>query len=172
MRYIAIICVFIGCVLGGFWRDLDQKKRIKELESFGYVFEILKAEIDYRLTPLKDACSMAASRIDDECIIGIMNHFQDSIQEKKYINISDMWTNSINCNKSQLHLKEEDIKVLYQFGAICGCIDKNMEKRNIEMCISALNEVIFKAKEDYIKESKLNKSLGVLIGLAISIFLI
>ncbi len=172
LRLLAIILVFIGCVLAGIWRDLDQKKRIQELEKFSYIFEILKAEIDYRLTPLKEACSIAANRIDDSLIIAIMNRFALSLEQKQSTNVGEMWRDAIDSEKIGLHLKDEDIKVLYQFGIACGYLDKNMEKRNIEMAIDSLNEITLVAKQQYIKESKLNKSLGILIGLGISIFLL
>lgn len=172
VRLIGITFVFIGCVLGGIWKDLDQKKRIEELEKFGYMLEMIKAEIDYKLSPLKEACSMVASRIDNNSIVDIINRFKISLDEKETTNVGDMWKNAIDSEKNKLHLKDEDIKVLYQFGIACGHFDKNMEKRNIDMVISSLNEIVSRAKEEYVKESKLNKSLGILIGLGISIFLL
>ena len=172
IRLIAIAFVFIGCVLFGIWRDLDQKKRIEELEKFIYIFEILKAEIDFRLTPLKEACSIAANRIDNTLIIAIIDKFNSDLDEKKSTDVGEMWRNAIDYKRAELHLKDEDIKALQQFGTACGYLDKNMEKRNIEMSIVSLREIISGAKEEYIKASKLNRSLGILIGLGISIFLL
>lgn len=47
-----------------------------------------------------------------------------------------------------------------------------MEKRNIEMVLEQLRQSTKEAKEKYQKTSKLNRSLGVLVGLGLSIFLL
>ena len=172
MKLFAIALVFIGCIVGGFWLDEDQKKRIQELEKFMYLFELLKAEIDYRLTPLKEACLIVGKRTNNKGIEAVMLNFSQSLEARESVHLEEMWVNAINTRKKAFHLQTEDYALLYSFGGACGYLDKNMEKRNIEMVLEALKAQTHAVKEKYERTSKLNKSLGLLIGLGISIFLL
>lgn len=172
MKLLAIGLVLIGCIMGGVWLDEDQKKRIVELEKFIYLFELLKAEIDYRLTPLKEACLTVGKRTNNKSIEAVMIGFAKSLEDKESVRVEEMWEKAIDAQKQAFHLQEADYKLLYGFGGACGYLDKNMEKRNIEMILERLRQVTNEAKEKYQKTSKLNRSLGVLIGLGLSIFLL
>ncbi len=172
MKLLAIACVFCGCILGGFWLDGDQKKRINELEKFAFIFELLKAEIDYRLTPLREACRIVGKRGNHEYIEKVMLYFSEKLEAKESVQIEEMWQEALASQKNNLHLNREDYKKLDSFGSACGYLDKNMEKRNIEMVLACLNKQTSEAKEKYERTSKLNRSLGVLVGLGISIFLL
>lgn len=172
MKLLAIGLVLIGCILGGIWLDEDQKKRIEELGKFIYLFELLKAEIDYRLTPLKEACLIVGKRTNNKSIDAVMISFAKSLEDKESVRVEEMWKNAINAQKQAFHLQAEDYKLLYSFGGACGYLDKNMEKRNIEMVLEQLRQSTKEAKEKYQKTSKLNRSLGVLVGLGLSIFLL
>lgn len=172
MKLLAIGLVLIGCTMGGIWLDEDQKKRIQELEKFIYLFELLKAEIDYRLTPLKEACLIVGRKTNHKSIEGVMVHFAKSLEDKDSIRVEEMWERALKTRKGEFHLQEEDYQLLYSFGGACGYLDKNMEKRNIEMVVEQLKQMTKEAKARYQKTSKLNKSLGILVGLGISIFLL
>lgn len=172
MKLLAIGLVLLGCTLGGIWLDEDQKKRIEELEKFIYLFELLKAEIDYRLTPLREACLIVGKKTNHKGIEGVMINFAKSLEDKESVSVEEMWEQAINAKKSAFHLQEEDYKLLYDFGGACGYLDKNMEKRNIEMVLDQLITKSKEAKVKYQKTSKLSRSLGVLVGLGLSIFLL
>ena len=147
MKLLAIGLVFIGCIIGGFWLDGDQKKRIEELEKFMYLFELLKAEIDYRLTPLKEACLIAGKRTNNKGIQAVMSSFATSLEARESVHVEEMWAKAVNTQKGTFHLRSEDYQLLYSFGGACGYLDKNMEKRNIERVLEALKEQTSSAKE-------------------------
>lgn len=170
MKWIALILIFCGCSVGGIWIDEDQRKRIRELETFAYLFELLKAEIDYQLTPLKDACKQISDR--QEGTIGeIFLHFANQLEAKESVDLNSMWKNALSTYKSKLHLKEGDYENLLTFSNACGYLDKNMQKRNLDMVIEKVEHERKLSEEKYERCSKLNKSLGVLIGAALVIFL-
>lgn len=171
MKIIGIIIVFISCSMCGFIIDWNEKKRNKELEKFIYAFEILKAEIDYRLTPLQEA-AMYASRLTIEGIKRVFESFARQLENRNTTDLNEMWRVSLNSNKHYFHLAEQDYELLYEFSNACGYLDKNMQKKNIDMLIKKLESELTQSKEKYQKNTKLNKYLGVLVGASISIFLI
>ena len=170
MKWIVLGLIFGGCSLGGVWVDEDQRKRIKELETFAYLFEILKAEIDYQLTPLKEACKQIGER--DEGYIGkIFSHFADQLEAKESVDLNGMWKQALKTYKGRLHLKDSDYENLMMFSNACGYLDKNMQKRNLDMVIEKIEHEKKLSEEKYERCSKLNKSLGLLIGAALVLFL-
>lgn len=170
MKWFALGFIFFGCSVGGVWIDEDQRKRLRELEMFAYLFELLKAEIDYQLTPLKDACRLLGDR--QEGSIGkIFLHFANQLEARECVNINEMWKKSLDTYRGSLHLKEIDYENLMAFSGACGYLDKNLQKRNLDMVIEKLEHERKLSEEKYERCSKLNKSLGVLIGAAVVIFL-
>lgn len=171
MKWIGLSIVFGCCTLCGIWRDEDQRKRIKELEHFIYLFELLKAEIDYQLTPLKEAC-IQISYHEQGAIKGVFLSFAKELDEKMSVDIRKMWDHALKSQQAKLHLQAEDYKLLQSFGDSCGYLDKNMQKRNLDMVIERLEHERRLSEEKYERCTKLNKSLGMLVGAALVIFLI
>lgn len=171
MRLMILGIIFIICSLAGIWIDEDQRKRIKELERFIYLFDLLKGEIDYQLTPLTEAC-MEVSKRDDNTIGQLFKHFAMQLEAKESADLNKMWYQSLDAHKGRLCLKEKDYEILEGFSNACGYLDKNMQKRNLDYVIEKLEHERKLSEEKYERCSKLNKSLGLLVGAAIVIFLI
>lgn len=171
MRWMILTVIFSICTLMGIWIDEDQRKRIKQLERFIYLFGLLKGEIDYQLTPLKEACLQVSQR-DGKEIGAIFIHFARQLEAKESTDLNIMWKQSLEAYKRNLYLKETDYEILQQFSSACGYLDKNMQKRNLDYVIEKLEHERKLSEEKYERCSKLNKSLGVLVGAAIVIFLV
>jgi len=171
VKWLLLVLIFFACTVVGVWIDEDQRKRIKELEKFIYLFELLKAEIDYQLTPLKEACVQAGQR-EERGIGKIFLNFANQLEAKESVDLNAMWMGALEAYKGQLHLQEKDYEMLSAFSGACGYLDKNMQKRNLDMIIEKIQRERKLSEEKYERCSKLNKSLGALIGAALVIFLI
>lgn len=171
MKIIGIAIILISCTAIGFFIDAWQKERVKELEELIYAFEILKGEIDYRLTPLIEACHMI-TQMTSNSIGKLFASFQIHLTDRQLVDARVMWDEAIKENKEAFHLTEEDYTMLGEFGNIVGHLDKEMQKRNIELLLNKLTKVKEESKEKYNRTSKMYKGIGILIGACISIVLI
>ena len=171
MKGIGLIIIFCCCTVCGIWIDEDQRKRLKELERFIYLFELLKAEIDYQLTPLKEACIQITYH-EESALKKVFLCFAKQLEEKQSVDVSRMWETALELYKGELHLKEGDYHLLKSFGGSCGYLDKNMQKRNLDMVIEKIEHERKLSEMKYEKCSKLNKALGMLVGGVLVIFLI
>ncbi len=171
MKTIGISLILLGCTISGFIIDGWEKKRIKQLENFIYVFELLKREIDYQLTPLREACHKMV-RFANRDVGEVFKSFEHEIEDKVSWDIEEMWQGAIARQRHNLCLKDEDYSILNDFGKACGYLDKEMQGKNIEMVLDGLKMRTKDAKKHYEKNTKLNKYLGFFIGACISIFLI
>lgn len=161
--------ILMSCTVGGFLVDLNEKKRITELNQLVYLFELLKGEINYCLTPLQEA-TLKVSEYGD--LDHIFRDFSRIIGERNGLSLSEMWQKVLQSKSARLHLNQEDLEKIGRFGVACGYLDKTMQEKNIELTILTLKETATLAKENYEKHSKVNRYLGFLIGACITIFLI
>lgn len=171
MKGVLLSLIFMACSLLGIWIDRDQQKRIKELGQFIYLFELLKGEIEYQLTPMIEA-SQTISEFTLGGVSRVFQHFSKALQQGENRQVSQMWQQAIDKEKAYLHLTEEDYKILTTFGGSCGYLDKNMQRRNLEMILEKLTQQKKISEEKYARCSKLNRCLGMLVGIVLVIFFI
>lgn len=170
MKLILLTILFSCCTLFGLWMDGDDRKRLKELENFIYVFEMLKGEIDYQRTPLKEACKGVAAygkyKVGD-----VFLNFAAALAQQEETQLHAMWVKALTSQKSNLHLKEEDYKILESFGGSDGYRDKQMQERNLELILEKLEHERKLSEEKYERCGKLTRCIGMLVGIALVIFL-
>ncbi|ONI37676.1 hypothetical protein AN639_00820 [Candidatus Epulonipiscium fishelsonii] len=171
MQILGIALILMTCTLIGYAFERNEYRRVKEYEQLIYGFEILKSEIDYSLSPLSEAC-LTASKLTQDGVQQIFIRFNYHLTKREETDTKRMWEKSIDESRQYLSLKEEDYTMLSMFGNIAGYLDKELQKRNIEML---LEKLVIQKKEitsNYNRTSKMYKGLGILIGLSVSIILL
>lgn len=171
MKMLVLFLIFICCSLFGIWLDQDERKRIKEIETFIYLFEMLKGEIDYQLTPLMAACNKVAGYAKG-AVSETFYDFSRQLGEGEAQELKVIWEEALAKSKGRLHLKAADYTLLETFCGSDGELDKNTQKRQIEILLDKLEHTRKVSEEKYERCTKLNRYLGVLIGAALVIFLI
>ncbi|ONI45206.1 hypothetical protein AN640_04910 [Candidatus Epulonipiscium fishelsonii] len=171
MQIIGIALILVTCTLLGYVFEKNEYKRVKEFEQLIYGFEILKSEIDYKLSPLSEAC-LTASKLTQNGVQQIFTRFNYHLTKREETDTKKMWEKSIEESRKYLSLKEEDYAIISMFGNIAGYLDKEMQKRNIEMLLEKLAMQKKEVTANYNRTSKMYKGLGILIGLIVSIILL
>lgn len=171
MKLLGLMMIFVGCAFVGFLMDAKNKKRLKELEALVQSFEQLKGDIDYRLTPLPEACIHIAGS-SGQGVGHIFRNFGMSLDERKCTDTGGLWREAIEKEKHRYSLQQEDYEVLYGFGRQSGYMDKEMQKKQIEFVLIRLRELVAYAQANKEKSSKLYTGMGILIGACLCILLI
>lgn len=171
LKIIGIIMVFTGCSLTGFVIDLKYRRRVKELEELIYALECLKGEINYKLTPLQEACETIGSQMRYGVGTFLVT-FASLLKQKKVDDVYILWKQALKKEKGHFHLNEEDYDKLDEFGRGLGYLDKNMQQVNIELHLNKFKSTLDKALKEQEKSSKLRTGMGILIGACISILII
>lgn len=171
MKFAMLALIFVCCSLFGLCMDSDERRRLKELEEFVYLFEMLMGEIDYQLTPLMTACYKVAGYVKGG-VSQTFYYFSEEIEIGSKEELGAMWHSALTKAKNYLHLKSTDYELLEGFGKSDGLMDKVLQKRQIELIIDKIEHERKKGQEKYEKCSKLNRYLGMLVGGALVIFLI
>ena len=170
MKTVGLLMIFMGCAGAGYILDMKYRMRLKELAALIYSFEQLKGDIDYRLTPLPEACIHVAgsSRVG---VGHIFRNFGMALESRRGVDTSLMWQEAVDKEKHRYHLNKEDYEILYEFGHLSGYLDKEMQKNQIELVLRKLKDLVVKEELNKEKTSKLYTGMGLLIGACICILL-
>lgn len=171
MKILGILLICTSCSLCGFVIDRWKKQRLNELQKWIDAFERLKGEIEYRMTPLYESSILIANFAPDN-IKKVFLDFAKMLKEKESTDLYQMWQRAIHKNEGLFHLNEEDYKLIGEFARKYDGADKSMHQKSLSHIIERLRYELDKEQKEYQKTSKLNRYLGVLIGICISIFLI
>ncbi len=150
---LSLLVVLCSTLVGfSFSNKLYKRKRI--LESFVLLIKNSATKIRYTNSTLASVFSenFMECEFDEETPF---LHQWDKMLEK--------YSNMLNSS---------DIKILHDFASSLGTTDVIGEEKNIEMYLLLLNEKIVDASECIQKKSKLYKTLGLSVGLTVSILLL
>lgn len=171
MKILGILLICTSSSIYGFVIDRWKKLRLNELQKWIDAFERLKGEIEYRMTPLYEASILIADFAPDN-IKKVFLDFAKMLKEKESTDLYQMWQKAICKNEGLFHLNDEDYKLIGEFASKYDGVDKSMHQKSLGHIIDRLRYELDKEQQVYEKTSKLNRYLGVLIGICISIFLI
>ncbi|WP_010166282.1 stage III sporulation protein AB [Candidatus Epulonipiscium viviparus] len=171
MNTIGMALILISCTLCGFAYDANEKKRVLQLDELFLGFNLLKSEIDYKLTPLIEALQEVASQTE-QGVDRLFGLYSQKLNQRDEMDTKKMWKQTLMEANHWLRLKEEDLKLLESFGTMSSHFDREVQRNNITWLLESLKQRRDQANELYEKRSKLYRSMGVLIGLSIVIVLI
>lgn len=171
MNTFGIILILFSCTMCGFAYDMNEKKRVLQLDELFLGFNLLKSEIEYKLTPLIEALREVAIQ-SEHGVDKLFSIYAEKLEQKDEMNTKKMWKTTLTEVKINLRLKDEDFKLLESFGTISSHFDREVQHNNITWLLESLKEQKDNANDLYEKRSKLYKSMGILVGLSIVILLI
>lgn len=169
MTIIGSILVIASCTLVGLYFAYKDIFRIKNLLEVKRALNILKVEIEFAKSPLPEALSQIAARLDEE-IGNIFKEIAESLGKREHESIQVIWSEAFE--KSETYLTSDDMEQITALGKTLGYLDKNMQIVGIDMVVQAINEKISILHESSTKNKKMYQSLGVLSGLLVCVLLI
>ena len=166
LKYIMIFLVFLICFLIG---NLISKKyilRVKELKDLKNALNMIESKIKFTYEPLPEIF-MQTSKLLSKNISSI---FVQASGEMKTLNAEEAWNKALE--ESNTNLYKEDIENMKNLGKMLGKTDKEGQVSQLELTKTFIEMQIEKAKIAEEKNSKLYKTLGTVVGLALIIILI
>ena len=166
LKYIIIFLVFcISFYIG----NLISKKytlRLTELKDLKNALNIVESKIKFTYEPLPDIFLQTSKMVSKN----ISQIFVQASNNMNTDNAEEAWDKSIETVTTNLNL--EDIENIKSFGKMLGRTDKEGQLSRIELTKTFIEMQIEKAKVEEQKNSKMYKTLGVIVGLAFVIILI
>lgn len=170
IKTIGMGCVLISATLLGWYVDKVQLLRIQDLEGLRRVLHMLHAEVNYAMTPLPSAIKEIIHKNQTRVNV-ILSELLNLMEEKTGENLSLLWEKAITTRLPETYLQEDDANTLISFGQSLGYLDKEMQKKNIEITLGYIENKIDLLGKQHEKNGRLYRSLGVLGGCLICILL-
>ena len=167
-KVIGSILVFAGCGGFGFSLALSHRKKERMLEHINRILSVMECELRYRLTPLPELCSMAASETD-----GVLRSILLNLSKELDRRISPDAASCMTKVLNSIQVRDADIRdLLMQVGRSLGRFDLNGQLEGIEHVRS-----ICKLEMDTLRNGKTERircyeTLGLCAGAALVIILV
>lgn len=168
IRYIVLIAIMSCSTSIGFLLSKRYADRLNELSDLYVLINILQNKIKFTQLPLKEIFEQIGNI---SVKTGVKNIFLKCSTELKNNKLEDSWKDAIKQEKVLLNLKNEDIETISTLGNILGKSNVEGQMNEINEFKERLSAQIKQAEEEKIKNSKMFKSLGTIVGLVIVIIL-
>ena len=167
MRLIGAALVFFAAFSCGLFAGKCEQKRIDEAEAFLSLFEYIKNQVSYFLTPTKQMYKGFANDVLEN--IGFLEKLRSHENDEIYF---DAWGEAFRACEGSLHLSAEEEKIILGFGECIGKSDGNMQIKSFDYYIGLLSSELEKARTLVAKNKKVYRTIGFAIGAMAAILLI
>ena len=140
--------------------------RLTELKDFKNALNIIESKIRFTYEPIQEIFMQTSKMVSKN----ISEIFVQASENMKKVNAEEAWDKSIET--SITNLKLEDLESIKNFGKMLGKTDKEGQLSRIELTKTFIEMQIDKARIEEEKNSKMYKTLGIIVGLAFVIILI
>lgn len=165
-----IVCLVASTSFCGFYLASLLAKRYQQLLTFQYAIQLFETELTFGHTPLHEALGLIAEQIE-EPLSKLFQGFSEGLLDKE-VEVEQVWGRILAEHRAYLAFHQSDYAVLTRFAEGLGKHDLYTEKQQLENFRIHLQMLCERAKEKVEKESKMTRSLGVLIGLLLVIILV
>lgn len=167
VKYIFMFFIFVISLLLGNSISQKYKDRVLELRDFKSALNLLKAKIKYTYEPIPEIFLEISNKFNNT-VGAIFFMARERMREKT---AGESWELAMR-EYSFLNISKEDKQILSGLGKLLGKTSKEGQISEIELTEQFLDRQIDKAEEERIKNEKLHKTLGGIIGCALVIVLI
>ena len=160
----------IGCSSAvGFKYASSLSMRVKHLETCISMIHMTISQLQYALCPTMQLLEnlIAMEEYKDFYFLSSCKHLFS-----KSIPFSTSWRTALANHSENLQLSTDDKKLLLRLGDILGTMDGDNQISELALIKRSLEDRLEQARQDRQKYGKLYRSLGVLAGFGISIFMI
>jgi stage III sporulation protein AB len=170
MKVAGMFFIIISCTAGGYAISSKISLRMRQINGFLDFFEYIIKSITVYKYPIEKIFILYSNSILEEC--GFLGKLaKNGRVNGVYIN---PWKTSLNeCKEDQtLNLKDDAFKIIALFGERLGVGQLDEQLRHMTVCRDKLQNLYKEQNEKAVKDMKLYRLSGGLIGLFICILLI
>ncbi|MBQ8863003.1 MAG: stage III sporulation protein AB [Clostridia bacterium] len=167
MRLAGAFVMFLFFTLLGIYAGGREKKRLAECEAFLALFEYIKNQIIFFLTPTKVIYGSFSNDVLEACgfLPALRSHENDAVYH-------GIWQSALNSSAGALHLTEKQRELVADFGDCIGKTNGEIQANSFDYYIAELKSEIEREKSEGAKNVKLYRTLGLAAGACAAILII
>ncbi len=168
VKYIGLALILGSCSYIGYLISKKYANREKELKEMKSALNIFITKIKYTYEPIPAIFEEISEKIKENR--NISNLFRIASKNMKEYEAGEAWNRSLE--SANTNMKSDDINVLKGLSKLLGKIDADGQVREIELVNNFLNKQIEDAEAERSKNERMYRTLGISIGIAITVILI
>lgn len=165
LKIIIYSCIFLSSSAIGILISRKYEERVNELKEFKNALNIFKTKIKFTYEPIPEIFEQISKQI--KTTPGKI--FKLASCNMEVLTAGDAWNMAVDTNI--LNINNEDRNILKNLSKLLGQTDIDGQINQIELTSQFLDEQIQKAEKERLKNEKMYRTLGMVIGLAIVIIL-
>lgn len=165
------LCIMIGCIGWGEAKIREEKSRVWHLRELKRIIRRIQDEIQYGKHTLPEICLILAEYSD----IWYGDYFRriyEQLRQKNGTGLGKIWGQQMELCFLKVPLQEEEKDVLRRIPDCLGMQDETLQAMHIGQSMDMLTRKCRQAEETYESKSKVIRSISILAGLFLTIFLI
>jgi len=165
IKYLMLVIILIFCTYIGILISQRYSNRVKDLKEMKTALNIFSTKVKLTYEPIPQIFKEISKKMKKE----ISDIFMKASSNMEYMQAGDAWIKSLEV--SNTNMNKDDIEVLKGLSNLLGKVDIEGQVSEIELIDTFLNSQIEKAEEERKKNEKMYKTLGITVGLVITIIL-
>ena len=166
LKYILLLIIFVLSAAIGITISKMYENRVKELQEFKEMLNIIKTKIKFTYEPLASIFTC----LSKDGNTNIEKIFEEMAYRIEFFDVKTVWEDTIQ--EADISIKQEDKDILKRLGKLLGQTDVNGQVSEITLTQDFLDIQINKAEDERKKNQKLYKTLGIVAGFVFVIILI
>lgn len=165
-----ICLVLFSSTAIGFWCSGRLKERIEELETIRRLLLMLRGEIKYTRSTLTEAFGTIGRRLREPYGSLLLNT-ADAMEQMQGQTLSQIWEQCVEEALKESALTKEDKEKLIHLGSQLGYLDTEMQLSTIELYLEQTQEEIKNAAENFKRNGRLYRTMGIMAGIFLVILM-
>ena len=167
IKLIGALLIFFCCVFAGIYLSSTLTVRSRVLNSFLQSFDIMKAEICGKLTPLEDVMEYL-SKVTQAPLCEFYASCVDEMRKRKDIPFRIIWKRVL-LRSDALRLKRSELDKIAELGNVLGRYGADEQGVAISHMSRCIESMILSAEKELGQFGKLYLKLGVICGISLII---
>lgn len=165
LKIIIYSCIFLSCATIGLLISKKYEERVVQLKEFKNALNMFKTKIKFTYEPIPEIFE----EISKQFQTNTGRIFKLASCNMEVLAAGEAWNMAVDTNI--LCINDEDKSILKNLSKLLGQTDIEGQINQIDLTNQFLNEQIEKAEKERLKNEKMYRTLGMVIGLAIVIIL-
>lgn len=170
-KILGAVLVIFSTSAYGYLMSRELKKRLLELKEIKKIIFLLKGEIGFGMTPIFEAAGNIAGRCSD-VMGGILRKLEAQSQKANKSSLGEIWRDVFEKGLSDTHLSENEKDRLISVGDSLGLADAQTQINILDAYIDELDLGILELEKILPAKTRLYQSLGVMLGVIITIIMV
>lgn len=170
-KIIGSIMILVSSTLVGLLTASKFKIRVQQLKEIRGNFQMIETEIFYTATPIIEVMEKV-SKQSQKPLSNIYDDIAKKLKKREGESLGSIWKRVFEKRKDYTGFTKDDLETINFFGSILGTTDRLSQVKNAKLVQSQLIKLEEYAEKDFIRNEKLFKNLGILLGLVIVIILL